>query len=177
MAILDIFSAIGGSHAGRQASAFGGKKGAIENKKKPTKKPVERAVEKEKTEGPVKHIEVSETREEKPSDAVLKEPENKKLLKKEFSHAAYRFLKSPHITEKAVSLGAQNKYVFKISPEANGVEAKKAIQELYGVRVENVNIIKIPRKKRRVGKSEGFKPGFKKIIVTLKEGDKIESGI
>ncbi|MBI4837506.1 MAG: 50S ribosomal protein L23 [Candidatus Portnoybacteria bacterium] len=86
-------------------------------------------------------------------------------------------MKSPHITEKAVGLGAQNKYVFKVSPDANGAEAKKAIQELYGVRVENVNIIKIPRKKRRVGRNEWFKPGYKKIIVTLREGDKIETGV
>jgi len=170
VAILDIFSTKGGS-------AFGGKKGAIDNKKKPVRKPVKKTIEKEKKEGPIKHVEVTETREEKPKETTSKEVENKKSFKKEFSYAAYRFLKSPHITEKAVGLGAQNKYVFKISPEANGTEAKKAIQELYGVRVENVNIIKIPRKKRRVGRSEGFKPGFKKIIVTLKEGDKIESGV
>jgi len=170
MAILDIFFTRGGF-------AFGGKKGAIDDKKKPTRKPVKRTIKKEKEDGPDKHIEVAETREDKPSEAMFKEPESKKPLKKEFSHAAYRFLRSSHITEKAVGLGVQNKYVFRVNPETGGVEAKKAIQELYGVKVENVNIIKIPRKKRRVGKSEGFKPGFKKVIVTLKEGDKIESGV
>lgn len=160
MAILDIF-----------------KKGAIDDVKKSPKKPVKKVIKKEKEEGSVKHIELTETTEEKPNEVAPKEPEGKKPVKKEFSHAAYRFLRSPHITEKAVGLGAQNKYVFRVNPETGGVEAKKAIQELYGVRVENVNIIKIPRKKRRVGKSEGFKPGFKKVIVTLKEGDKIESGV
>lgn len=169
MAILDIFSA-------RSGSAFGGKKTAAAGKEKPAKKAVRKNVKRKKKEKTVK-TEAAETKEEGLNEAVSKRPEGKNLLKKDFSYAAYKVLKSPHVTEKAVSLGAQNKYVFKIRPDANGAEARKAIQELYGVKVENVNIIKIPRKKRKVGRSEGFKPGYKKIIVTLREGEKIETGV
>lgn len=97
-------------------------------------------------------------------------------IKKEFSQIAVKILKAPHVTEKAMSLNQENKYIFKVSDEANKPEVKKAIQELYGVKVVDVNIINIPRKKRRLGRSEGFKSGFKKAIVTLKQGEKIETG-
>ena len=53
-------------------------------------------------------------------------------------------------------------------------EIKKSVQGIYGVDVIAVNIIKIPKKKRRLGRTEGFKKGFIKAIVTLKEGQKIE---
>ena len=87
---------------------------------------------------------------------------------------AWRSLKSPHITEKATALSSQNQYVFKVEKKSNKTEIKKAIEEVYGVGVLNVNIINIPRKKRRLGRIEGFKPGYKKAIVKLKEGEKIE---
>lgn len=99
------------------------------------------------------------------------------VKKKEFSELAARVLKSPHITEKAMSAEKENKYIFKVNPNANKSEIKKAVQELYGVKVENVNIINIPRKKRRVGRTEGFKPGYKKAVVEVREGEKIEMGI
>ena len=67
-----------------------------------------------------------------------------------------------------------NKYVFKVSPRANKNEVKKAIEEVYGVKVEKINNINIPRKKRVRGRTEGWKPGYKKAVVTLKEGDKID---
>ncbi|MBU1289669.1 50S ribosomal protein L23 [Patescibacteria group bacterium] len=92
--------------------------------------------------------------------------------------SAYRVIKEPHITEKASYLGEQNKYAFKIYPKANKSEVKKAVEALYGTKVEKVNIIHSAPKKRRVGRSEGWrgglKKGFKKAIVTLKKGEKIE---
>lgn len=96
---------------------------------------------------------------------------------KELSQGAARFLSAPHVTEKAINMGQQNKYVFKVNCDANKSEVKKAIAELYGVRVMDVNIVNIPRKKKRVGMREGFKPGFKKAVATLMAGDKIEIGI
>ena len=100
-----------------------------------------------------------------------------KIEKKDSSQLAARILKSPHITEKAMSLGKENKYVFKVDSESNKNEIRKEVQELYGVKVESVNIINIPRKKRRLGASEGFKTGFKKAIVKVAEGEKIEIGV
>lgn len=111
----------------------------------------------------------------KPSvKAVKKEPSIKQVSKKDFSQAVTRSLVSPHITEKATDLGKENKYVFKVKRKANKVEIKKAIQELYGVRVMDVKIINIPRKPRRLGRTEGYKSGYKKAIATLVEGEKIE---
>jgi len=87
-------------------------------------------------------------------------------------------LQEPHITEKATDLVKQRKYVFKVSSSANKIEIKKAVEEAYGVKVADVNVIHIPGKQRRLGRTEGWrrglKKGFKKAIVTLKEGEKIE---
>lgn len=150
MAILDIF----------KKSAKGGKKTGEMKEKKPMKKK--------------ESIEVVEKEEKKEEVAEEKKTEKQELGE---SNIAYRILKSPQVTEKAINLSAENKYVFRINKFANKAEAKKAIQDLYNVRVISVNIINIPRKKRRLGRSEGFKPGYKKAIVTLRKGDKIETGI
>lgn len=85
-----------------------------------------------------------------------------------------RVLVAPIISEKATSLAESNKYVFKVSKEANKKQIAKAISRVYKVNVLKVNIIKKRPKKRRLGRSEGFAKGFKKAIVTLKKGDKIE---
>lgn len=87
---------------------------------------------------------------------------------------AYRILKIPHITEKATDLVKNNQYVFKVWPEANKVEIKKAIEDLYGVDVLSVKIINVPPKQRRLGRIRGWRKGFKKAIVKIKEGQKIE---
>jgi len=87
---------------------------------------------------------------------------------------AYRILKTPQVTEKATDLTKKNQYVFKVWPGANKVEIKKAIEDLYGVDVLDVKIIKVPRKKRRLGRISGWRKGYKKAIVKIKEGQKIE---
>ncbi|MFH1460970.1 MAG: 50S ribosomal protein L23 [Patescibacteria group bacterium] len=90
----------------------------------------------------------------------------------------YQIIKEPHITEKAGSLTDQNKYVFKVYSQANKKEIKKAVESLYKVEVERVNIIHSAAKQRRLGRYQGWrsglKKGFKKAVVTLKSGDKIE---
>ncbi|MCG2699886.1 50S ribosomal protein L23 [Candidatus Parcubacteria bacterium] len=86
----------------------------------------------------------------------------------------YGVVKAPHISEKATDLGAINRYVFKVFSRANKVEIKKTIESIYGVKVLTVNIITIPAKKRRLGKTIGLKQGYKKAIVKIKEGQKIE---
>ena len=87
---------------------------------------------------------------------------------------AYRILKTPQVTEKATELAKQNQYVFKVWPRANKVEIKRAIEDLYGVDVLDVKIIKVPRKRRRLGRIRGWRKGYKKAIVKIKEGQKIE---
>jgi len=83
-------------------------------------------------------------------------------------------VQEPIISEKSNFLGAQNKYVFRVMNDANKPEIKRSIEGIYGVNVVSINIINVPGKKRRVGRVEGFKKGFAKAIVTIKEGQKIE---
>jgi large subunit ribosomal protein L23 len=142
---------------------------------------LDRFKKKEKKEAPAKEKEIKE---EKPvlEEVVLdKKKETTKPAKKVSRKVApqvYQIIKEPHITEKATFLTDQNKYVFKIMPRANKIEVKKAIEALYGVKVEKVNIVHSAPKKRRLGRHEGWRQGlrkgFKKAIVTLKQGEKIE---
>jgi large subunit ribosomal protein L23 len=77
------------------------------------------------------------------------------------------------VTEKATILLEQNKYVFEVVPKATKPDIKAAIESLFDVKVVSVNTMNPPRKKRRVGKFIGYKPHYKKAVVTLQEGDKI----
>ena len=89
----------------------------------------------------------------------------------------WNILQSPCITEKAVNMGAQgNFYTFHVSSDANKIEIKKAVEGKYKVTVLNVRTVNIPRKRMVRGKIEGFRPGYKKAVVRLKDGDKIEIG-
>ena len=93
---------------------------------------------------------------------------------KKASEIAYRVLKGLQVTEKATDLAKKNQYVFRVWPRVNKHEIKKTIEDIYGVNVIAVKIIKIPSKKRRLGRIEGEKGGYKKAIVKIKEGQKIE---
>ncbi len=86
----------------------------------------------------------------------------------------YRILKEPHISEKATYLSDQGKYTFKVFSQANKIQIKRAVTNLYGVRVRDVKIINIKPKKRILRGIEGTKGGHKKAIVTLEQGEKIE---
>jgi len=91
---------------------------------------------------------------------------------------ALDMLLHPYVTEKAAGLkAAGNKYVFMVADLANKRELRKVIQEKFKVAVTKVNIINIPRKSIKVGRTLGSKPGFKKAIITLKEGNTIETGV
>lgn len=106
---------------------------------------------------------------EKPAESkILKAKKEKK------TGESFRFLKNPHITEKATDLMERNQYVFKVFPRANKIEVKKAIKDNYGVDVVSIKIINIPQKKMKLGKIQGIKAGYKKAIVRIKEGQKIE---
>lgn len=76
--------------------------------------------------------------------------------RKEFSQVAAKVLRSPHVTEKAINLNQQNKYVFKVEAGANKNEVKRAIHELYGVKVEDVNVLNIPRKREGWAGAKGL---------------------
>lgn len=86
----------------------------------------------------------------------------------------YDVIRRPIITEKTTKLTEERKYTFEVAPDANKIEVKKAVEEVFDVNVESVNIINVRRKKRRVGKYEGMRPGVRKAIVTLAEGQKLD---
>ncbi|KAB8318868.1 50S ribosomal protein L23 [Tolypothrix campylonemoides VB511288] len=80
-------------------------------------------------------------------------------------------VRRPIVTEKATILMEQNKYTFEVVPKATKPQIRAAIEGLFDVKVEKVNTSKPPRKKRRVGKFIGFKPQYKRAIVTVAAGD------
>ncbi len=87
---------------------------------------------------------------------------------------SYEAVKQPHISEKATNLSEDNQYVFKVSPNYNKKEIKKSVEGIYGVDVLSVNIIKIPAKKRRLGRTEGFRKQYIKAVVKIRKDQKIE---
>lgn len=111
----------------------------------------------------------------------ISEPEIKKSVVEGDKKAALSFnqiksdiLLSPINTEKAISGQSMGSYIFKIAPGANKIEASKAIGRAYNVKVVSVNIINVPKKARQVGRTKGFRAGYKKAIVTLAKGQSIE---
>ncbi len=87
----------------------------------------------------------------------------------------YEIIKYPVITEKSTAIfGQENKYCFAVDKAANKYTIKKAIEFIYKVTVLKVNVVKMSGKKKRVRRQLGRTPDWKKAIVTLKEGDKIE---
>ncbi len=110
--------------------------------------------------------------EEKPKkQAILEEKPRKTREKKGL---AFGVLRSPQITEKATNLAEKNQYVFKVWSESNKHQIKKAVKDLYDVDVMSVKIINVRPKKRRLGRITGWRPGYKKAMVRIKEGQKIE---
>ena len=86
----------------------------------------------------------------------------------------YEVLRRPLITEKSTTLQAQGKYVFEVAAEANKPQIKQAVEKAFKVEVTAVNVMTVAGKRRRLGRRQLPAHPWKKAIVTLKEGDKIE---
>ena len=82
-------------------------------------------------------------------------------------------IKRPIITEKSYQLMEENKFTFEVDRKSNKLEVKLAVQEIFDVKVEKVNIINVKPKMRRVGRHSGLTRNKKKAIVTLAAGQKI----
>jgi len=81
----------------------------------------------------------------------------------------------PIITEKSVTLSAENKYTFAVDPNSNKCEIRSAIEHIFKVKVLKVNTMNVKGKPRRWGRRyQGHRSDWKKAMVTLREGDKIE---
>lgn len=86
----------------------------------------------------------------------------------------HEVLRRPVVTEKGTVLKEQNKYIFEAQRKANKAQIKEAVEKAFGVTVISVNVINMPRKARGFGRLRGYRSQWKKAVVTLKEGDKIE---
>ncbi|RJP44589.1 50S ribosomal protein L23 [Candidatus Parcubacteria bacterium] len=85
-------------------------------------------------------------------------------------------IRSPWVTEKSTALSETGKYVFMVKPSATKNEIKKAIQEIYRVHPTSVNIVRRQGKQKRFRNVLGRKPEYKKAIITLREGERIDLG-
>jgi len=87
----------------------------------------------------------------------------------------YEIIKAPLITEKTMKLiENENKFTFKVEKGVNKIEIKNAIEAIFGVKVESVTTINIPKKAKKVGKHAGFTAGYKKAVVKVDAKSKID---
>lgn len=87
----------------------------------------------------------------------------------------YGIVKRPHVTEKATVLqDIRNQFTFEVAPSANKREIRKAIETLFEVHVEAVNVMNVPGKERRILGRPGKTKGWRKALVTLRDGESID---
>lgn len=83
-------------------------------------------------------------------------------------------IKRPLITEKTTKLMEENKYCFLVDQKANKTQIRQAIEEIFKVKVKSVNTANVLGKVKRMGRYEGRRPNWKRAIVTLEKGSRIE---
>jgi large subunit ribosomal protein L23 len=86
----------------------------------------------------------------------------------------YDVVKAMVRSEKGSHLEKERKYLFRVATVATKVDVKRAVEEIYKVKVDSVNTVNVPGKLKRVRARAGYTSGWKKAIVSLKEGQKIE---
>ncbi|NEP54651.1 MAG: 50S ribosomal protein L23, partial [Moorea sp. SIO3C2] len=82
-------------------------------------------------------------------------------------------IRKPIITEKATLNLENNQYTFDVAPKATKTEIKAAVEAIFEVKVTGISTSNPPRKKKRLGRFVGYKPTYKRAVVTLAEGDSI----
>ena len=83
-------------------------------------------------------------------------------------------IKKPFVTEKSAAMSVMGKYVFVVAGDTTKSEVKKAVETHYKVHVTKVDVINTRPKARRRGRVMGMRPSFKKAIITLKKGEKLD---
>jgi len=81
---------------------------------------------------------------------------------------------APIVSEKSYAATVTGQYTFKVHQNAHKTQIRQAVEELFDVHVERVNVIKVQAKPKRRGLYKGVRPGWKKAVVTLRAGDTIE---
>ena len=80
----------------------------------------------------------------------------------------------PVVTEKSAALGERRQYVFEVRPSANKHEVARAVEAMFHVEVERVNVMNVKGKPRRFGRFTGLRPDWRKAVVSLREGHSID---
>ena len=91
--------------------------------------------------------------------------------------SSYSAIVRPVVSEKSTVLGEQGKYVFEVAPNANKIQIKAAIEEVFAnkkVQVASVNILRVTGKMRRRGRTAGMTRSWKKAVVTLKGDQRLD---
>jgi large subunit ribosomal protein L23 len=88
-------------------------------------------------------------------------------------HASQVLIK-PIVSEKSYAATTRGSYTFKVHPDAHKTQIRQAVEELFSVKVERVNVVKVAAKPKRRGLHRGTRPGWKKAVVQLRPGDTIE---
>jgi large subunit ribosomal protein L23 len=83
-------------------------------------------------------------------------------------------LLAPVVSEKSYSLINDRKYTFRVHKDAHKTQVRQAVEELFDVKVQKVNIVKVQSKPKRRGLIRGTRPGWKKAVVQLREGEEIQ---
>ena len=83
-------------------------------------------------------------------------------------------LLAPVVSEKSYSHIPERKYTFRVHKDAHKTQVRQAVEQLFDVKVQNVNIVKVAAKPKRRGLHRGVRPGWKKAIVQVREGESIE---
>lgn len=86
----------------------------------------------------------------------------------------FHVVKRPILTERTVSMKDAGQVVFEVHQHANKIEVKEAVEALFKVKVENVNTVNVKGKPKRLGVHAGNRRSYKKAIVTLAEGQKLD---
>ena len=87
---------------------------------------------------------------------------------------ASQIVLAPIVSEKSYEGTTRGSYTFRVHPDAHKTQIRQAVEQLFDVKVERVNIVKVQAKPKRRGMFRGTKPGWKKAIVSLRAGDTIE---
>jgi large subunit ribosomal protein L23 len=88
-------------------------------------------------------------------------------------HASQVIL-APIVSEKSYAASTRGSYTFKVHADAHKTQIRQAVEELFAVKVERVNVMTVQAKPKRRGMHRGVRPGWKKAVVQLRAGDTIE---
>jgi large subunit ribosomal protein L23 len=87
----------------------------------------------------------------------------------------YNIIKRPLVTEKSTrQRESENRYIFEVDRKANKIEIKRAVEQLFKVTVERVNVSRVHGKVKRLGRNKGRRPDWKKAVVLLAQGSRID---